>query len=360
MPATSDCPDTPVASGEILITKLTLHEIHSLGGVIHQKRVTLPLPFEVMNEVAIEDVSGFLTDETLDWVSKHLGIYQTETLKSVRFALVHRYTLDSSIMGTDDEAESEKLIKNLIELIHIIRPMRQDTSIVRGQQSGDNFRVVGLETPTRLEVPEVQKSFHLRNQDLHLLKQTAPLFIQAMQSAAMKFRTAVAYHNVGRLVTHGNARFLLWCSALEALYTSHTYNHQGSLVATERIKWFLGPQTQVYEEGDVPDFILNQPHLTVADIVTKIYEVRNFIAHGDVLPRKYFETTLREGVAGDVATIEVLGEALSFIVRKSLLRILRDDLFYHFKTAATTDAFFGAQGLTRSLLKKGIAEALNG
>jgi hypothetical protein len=202
-----------------MITKLTFHEVHSLGSSIHDERVTLPLPFEVMTEVALEDVSALLTDETLDWVSKHLGIYQTEALKNVRFALVHRYPTESSIRGTNDELESEKLVRNLIELIHIIRPMRQNTSVVRGQHSEDGFRVVGLDTPNQLEVPEVQKLFHLRNEDLHLLKQTAPVFVQAMQGPAMKFRTAIAYHNVGRLLTHGNAKFLLWCSALEALYT---------------------------------------------------------------------------------------------------------------------------------------------
>jgi hypothetical protein len=135
-------------------------------------------------------------------------------------------------------------------------------------------------------------------------------------------------------------------------FTSHGHEHKGSLVATERIKWFLGPQTPIYEKGDVPDFILNQPHITVADVVGTVYEVRNFIAHGDIVPRKYFETTLREGVGGDVATIEVLGESLSFLVRKSLLRILRDGLLHHFKNAATADAFFSAQGLTKSLLGK--------
>jgi hypothetical protein len=65
-----------------------------------------------------------------------------------------------------------------------------------------------------------------------------------------------------------------------------------------------------------------------------------------------FETTLREGVAGDVVAIEVLGEALSFMVRKSLLRVLREGLLHHFKTATMADAFFSAQGLTKNLLRK--------
>src|SRR5260370_29830507 len=165
-----------------MFTKLTIHEIHSLGSPLLGERVTAPLPFEIMHGVTIEDVSGWLTDASLDWVSKHLGMGETDARKNVRFALVHRYPANSSIIGTDEDIESEKLVRILIELIHIIRPMRQNTSIIRGQRDENNsFTVVGLDTPNQLEVPEVQKLYHLRDQDLSQLKLLAPVFIQAMR-----------------------------------------------------------------------------------------------------------------------------------------------------------------------------------
>src|SRR5215472_4421147 len=259
-----------------MLTKLTFHEIHSLGSSTDKERVTIPLPFEIIEGVTVENVSSWLTDETLEWVSKFIGIYQTEALKNVRFAVVHSYPADSSVRGTSEEVESEKLVRNIVELMHIIRPMRQNTSIVRGECSEDRgFRVVHLDSPNQLEVPEVQKLNHVRDKDLHFLKLLAPVFIQAMQSDALKFRSSVFYHSVGRSVEQGNARYLLWCSAIEALYTSHDFDHQGKLVATERIKWFLGSKTQIYEPGDIPDFIANQPTITIADVVSKLYDVRN-------------------------------------------------------------------------------------
>ena len=59
-----------------------------------------------MKGVTIEEVSSWLTDETLDWVSRYIGIYQTEALKHVRFALVHSYVAGSSVRGTDEEMDS--------------------------------------------------------------------------------------------------------------------------------------------------------------------------------------------------------------------------------------------------------------
>ena len=143
-----------------MLTKVTFHEIHSLGSSIHEERVITPLPFEIMKGVTIEEVSSWLNDETLDWVSRYIGIYATEALKNVRFALVHSYAADSSVRGTNEEIESEKLVRNLVELVHIIRPMRQNTSIVRGERGEDkSFRVVHLDTPNQLEVPVPTFSF---------------------------------------------------------------------------------------------------------------------------------------------------------------------------------------------------------
>jgi len=78
--------------------------------------------------------------------------------------------------------------------------------------------------------------------------------------------------------------------------------------------------------------------------------MRNFMAHGDKIPDPYFTTTLRTGFNGPVKKTEVLLEAASFIVRASLLKILRDGLIQHFADAGPAEAYFGAEHLTKSKL----------
>jgi hypothetical protein len=336
-----------------MLTKITFYEICSLGYSLDEQRVTFPLPFEILPGVTIEDVSSWLNDESLRWVSSYLGIYQTEALKNVRFALVHRYAADSSIRGTDQDVESEKLVRNLAELVHIIRPMRQRTSIVHGEYTEDGtVKIAGMDTPVEIEVPEIHKLNYLHDNDLNSLKELASSFLEGMRGKFSKFRSSVFYYSLGRLMQHGNARYLLWCSAIEALYTSHSLEHQGKLVATERIKWFLGPNTPIYEADDMPDYVVRKSHITVSDIVQKLYELRNYIAHGDVVPKEVFETPMRQGIAGSVAMIEVLVEAASFIARRSILRILSQNLLQHFEGAETAEAYFAAHGLTKRQLKK--------
>ncbi len=122
-------------------------------------------------------------------------------------------------------------------------------------------------------------------------------------------------------------------------------------MAKERIKWFLGAGTSIYGPGDISK-LLPQPTITVGDIVDRLYEVRNFIAHGDRIPDRFFQDELRLGFNGQVNVLEVLMEACSFIIRTSLLKILREELLGHFADAASAESYFGAAGLTRSQIKK--------
>ncbi len=68
------------------------------------------------------------------------------------------------------------------------------------------------------------------------------------------------------------------------------------------------------------------------------------------IPDRYFTDTLRDGFAGRVTLRDVLFEAASFIIRSSLLKILRDGLLENFADAAPAEAYFSAQHLTQAEL----------
>jgi hypothetical protein len=142
---------------------------------------------------------------------------------------------------------------------------------------------------------------------------------------------------------------LLWASAIEAIFTSHGNEHKGSRVAKERIKWFLGQDTSIYPPGELTD-LLPDPRITINDIVEDLYQVRNFIAHGDKIPGHFLLDTLRDGLNGRLTIFQVLSEAQSFIIRTSLLKILQNNLLDHFADAGPAEAYFGANGLTRSAI----------
>jgi hypothetical protein len=97
----------------------------------------------------------------------------------------------------------------------------------------------------------------------------------------------------------------------------------------------------------VPSFA-PQEEPTIGEVIDNLYEVRNCIAHGDKVPDRFFGQVF-SGHGNKLVTLE---EAASFIVRASLLRILKDGLLPHFKGGTESQTYFRAQGLVRSQLQK--------
>ena len=84
----------------------------------------------------------------------------------------------------------------------------------------------------------------------------------------------------------------------------------------------------------------------------ELYCLRNHIAHGDKLPDYYYARNGREDFNGPLYRYEMLTEAISFIVRRSLLEILKDDLLGRYQDAASSEAYYTSQDLTRTKIGK--------
>lgn len=320
------------------------------------------LPFDIGQGVTIEEVATLLSPDSFnEYITSEMGTRSVQRLKETRYAFVHRYErtpiiVDGQKVGeVSHDNDSIQLLRNIAACLRLIRPMRQDAGLMYGKVLPDGkFDITDFEHPYELqETPQNQKHFKLRTRDAEELKARLPEFLRAMNGEFWKFRMSVQFHELGHFQHRDKkARFLLWASAIESIYTSHDYEHQGGLVATERIKWFLGENSSIYPKGELLDLI-KDPNLTVGNILDDLYECRNFHAHGDKLNDHFLKDTLRDGIDNNsrVIVYDVLFEAQSLIIRSSLLRILRDGLLDHFADAGPSQAYFGSQHLTRAELK---------
>ena len=279
--------------------------------------------FQIADELSIEDVRMRLPENAFELWNRMLGESHSENLRSIRYALVHRF-------DPAEDAE-QQLTAYAISCLRLIRPMRQGSLVsAHGIVKEDGtFDVRGFSLSEResgVEVVEAHKLWTLRTIDAEELHCLLPRFIQALKGDFWKFRMAAQFHDLGYFQSYNwKPRFLLWASALESIFTSHNRDHRGSRVAIARIKWFLGGNTQIYRDGELPR-VVPASTLTLADVLDDLYELRNFVAHGDKIPDVFFQTYPRVGINGGVCKAEVLSEATSFIIRASLLKILRDGL----------------------------------
>ncbi len=311
------------------------------------------LPAQVVPDVTIENVKAMFNQPTFSWVGSEMGIRDMETLAGVKYAIVHRFEVPHLDTGQAQQ-QSADLVNNIAACLRLIRPMRQFASLMSGSLRADGtIEIQTFSRPVNLmDVPQLQKSFALRNKDVLELQSVANEFLRGMKGEFWKFKMSVSFHDSGHFaVSYWKSRFMLWCSAVEAIYTSQNSDHRGSKVAKERIKWFLGERTSIFMPGDIQSFMPKASY-RVGNVVGDLYQVRNCIAHGERIPGRFWTTVPRGYLGEDGSVITVLHDGLSFIIRASLLRILKNNLLEHFADGPASEKYFGAAGLTNSALKK--------
>ena len=132
--------------------KATLYPIYALAdradGLPFDTRI---LPFQIVEAVTVEDVTAMFTPDTFAWVRNELGRHDVEELQRVDYAIVHRYESNEMGEGGNDDMRSDKLVRNLVACLRLVRPMRQQASLMRGTlgQHG-KINVQHFEHPNKL------------------------------------------------------------------------------------------------------------------------------------------------------------------------------------------------------------------
>ena len=338
--------------------KLTIHPISLAGQWDADPFDSTALPFAIITDVAIEDVSQLISERSFSVFSKSddLSRSQLDALAGVRYGIVHRYGTESKWLR--DEAKdraSIDLVEKLAACLRIIRPTRATALLIQGDLEDWGFDATHFEHPIELmEVPEAQKLWSVRTCDAEMLRRLAPVFLNAYTSDCMKLMMSVQFYQAGHFADQPlwKVRFFLWVTALEALFTTPNRQHNGKTVSVARVKFFIGAKTPIYDPGDLTEWE-EQPKTTVADVIDDIYKLRNLIAHGSRVPDAWFRPD-RRGLNGEINYVEMLTEAVSSCVRRSLLRILADNLLKHFNTARANEKYFAAAKLTKDDLTKSL------
>lgn len=319
------------------------------------------LPFQIMGDVYVEDVSSRIPKDEFDYCKSALGTETTKHLEQIKYAIIHRFpsiekdpVTGNLIFEQELVDRSKILVHEIIACLRLIRPTTQHAQFMGGSVEPDGtLRHFHFDNPyTFVSSLPNQRLFGIRTVDVQSLKYFAPLFVTAMEGNYWKYRMAVEMFQSGYFQhSHWKLRFFMWTAALEALFTSHTSGqHRGSLVAKERIKFTVGASTLIYPPDELSEWEAD-PKLSVEDVIDEIYCLRNHLAHGDKVPDYYFLKPGRQGLNDSICKGEVLLESISSIIRQTLLGILKNGLLNHFADGAASEAYFASNGLTKSALE---------
>jgi hypothetical protein len=80
------------------------------------------------------------------------------------------------------------------------------------------------------------------------------------------------------------------------------------------------------------------PSVTVKNVLQDIYVVRNRLAHGDWFPKEFLEKPGYDGGASSYA--DVLIEATGIVLRRTLIKVLKESLLDTFCDKNRLDKYF--------------------
>jgi hypothetical protein len=236
--------------------------------------------------------------------------------------------------------------------LKLIRPTRTDragliSATIKDDGTIDPQSFGLVET---VEVPLVQRLFSVRTQDVAFLQEILPRFMSLyaedeagrIKDVYEPIRMAVQLYENGYANSYWKARHILWWSAIEALYG----NAEDSVFA--RIYGFFGEKDlvkgydcSIYEPGDIPSchFLTADNDHTLGEVLPLIYEVRNSAAHGEKVADPHF-SSVPHPFENSTPLLDVLAEAATFIIRKTVTEILKRDICDHFMDRGSREAFW--------------------
>jgi hypothetical protein len=316
--------------------------------------------------LTIEDVSQVIAPDAFSlWKSEcFLSRDTARDLEGTTYAIVRRYSTETE-RDVKLDSYSAEIVDMAVACLSLIRPTRRSRAgWVTGSLTANGvFVPQSFRTTNVVEVPEVQKPFTIRNQDIDLLRSLLPEFIQLYQrdeTGQLKdeyepIRMAVQLYDQAYEIPHWKARHILWWAAIESLYGNN------EVAVSARIYAFFGNkdlsvglQRSIYDMGDIPPCFTplpNQDH-KLGEVVPLIYRVRNESAHGQKVPDPRF-AHVSHPLDCSVCLLDVLAEAVTFIIRKTVIEILRHGLREKFKDRNAREEFWLLEyGLDNTQSKK--------
>lgn len=307
------------------------------------------LPFNIGLGVQIANVSGMVQGADFSlWSRDYLSKEDVKQIKDWRYALTHTYEAEK-YPQSEPEVHSEKLIHSIFLGLRILRPTRQRYHYLQAHLNEDNavepFRF-SRPAGNLISVPDAETFNGIRPLDAAALATIAPDLTTLLSDTKHPVTRAIESLEVGYLQDFFHVRFLLWVSALDGLFTGRERENNGTYVATQRIKHFLGPNLSIYDSRNLPSFH-PWPTTTLSNVIADIYKLRHYFAHGDWPEDEWAAKPSRHSLSKDTPYADVLCEATSVILRYAILKIIKDHLLDVFGNKAKMNAYFASKGFVR-------------
>ena len=286
----------------------------------------LKVPARIDADLTVENVDGFLRPELFDLWRDFLSKKDRDDLASTEIGLVHRFRSEQFLVSKPEVDSTDRAYKAFL-LLRLIRPTRARYSHVQMAVRGGQPDVFAFAEPDPgiPNTPNLETFNKINNESIKQLAEFLPKFVRFADSAPRYLTRAVRFFETGySRIPDPLLQFITWTTAIESFFSED----QGPLSDKElihRIAEQIDTETNIYSETDIEALADTPKPIPVKDLLRDILDTRNLVIHGIRVPASFDERVIMSAATGEkIHYVDVLREGASFVLRKLILKAIRE------------------------------------
>lgn len=286
----------------------------------------IPVPFVLAGSLSIEDISKSVTPDHFGLWREYISQREREDLANLRLALVHRF-FSLEHMGKDEQGSSD-LVHRVFVALRIVKPTRTRFSTIQYktlENGGIDVFSISHAPLTPINAPDAESLNRVSAQDLLVLKNILPSFLQVAESGPAHLQRAIRYYETAYAqIQDPVIQFLTWAMGIEAV-ASGPESPKGRSLLLDRIYDLLDGRAWIYESSALNEFG-DLPRFSVRDVLPDIFKLRSRLVHGGGWPDWKSDTTRRTLSGERLGYAAILREAAAFVLRRLIIASLTNPI----------------------------------
>jgi hypothetical protein len=285
---------------------------------------SVELPLDIIQGVTLENMEGTIGDKNFDLWKEQISAQDRKGLAYISTCLVNRFKSHWHV-GLPEQ-ESQQLLYKVFTCLRIVKPTRSAYRMVQFklEESGgvDVFRFTHPDR-RELNVPDAETLNVINPKDIDALRKVISPFLHITKTGPDNLRRAIQLFEEGYSeVSDPALQLLVWMMGLDAAFAKGDEPLRRD-VLLQTIEREVGFHRNIYEDSGGQEFIDVPSPLTVGETIHDLFKLRNHLAHGGWIDKDWAARKGRLSISGGtVPYADVLREAASFILRKSILSTL--------------------------------------
>jgi len=281
-------------------------------------------PLHIIQDVTLENMKGIISSKNFELWKEHVSSRDREDLALISICLVNRFKSREHVGLL--EQRSEQLLHKVFVCLRIVKPTRSPFHMVqfKREESGE-VDVFRFTHPDRREVnvPDAETLNAITSNDLDVLRKVITPFLKVTESGPDNLRRAIRLFEEGYSEVYDPVlQLLVWVMGIEAAFVKGGKPLPRKLLF-QAIERQVGFNRDICEDSGEREFIKVPSPLTVGDTIHDLFNLRNRLVHRGWIEKDWAAKEGRRSISGEtVPYADVLREAASFILRKSILSFL--------------------------------------